>query len=136
MFIFIKILPVLVAVILILMAVLPERHRNFKSPVLTDGEIISSVSQRIMQKQHETLAFAPIVRYQTEQGEHTGTARLFVPEWQYHYHIGEKIRICYEKTQPEYFEIHHGSQYEIRKLFCLTGGCGILLADLILWLLY
>ncbi len=131
-----KILPVCIGVLCIIIAWLPERDRKIKNPVFTDGEVVGSVTQKIYQKHSETLSFAPVVRYQTEQGEITCTISYFVPEWQYRYHKGDKIKICYEKSQPQLCSIQNGSRYEIRKVLCMTVGIGILAAYAVLWVQY
>ncbi len=136
MILFLKLLPILTGILCIIIAVLPERHRNFRNPVFTEGEVIGSVTQKVFQKHSEAFSFAPVVRYQTGQGEQKATARIFVPEWQYHYRTGDKITVCYEKAQPQIFEIHNGSRYEFRKTLCLTAGIGILTAYAVLYIQY
>jgi len=136
MILFLKILPVIIGILCIIIAWIPDQDRRIRNPVFTDAEIIGSVMQKRYQKQNETIVYAPVVRYQTGQGEQTATAGYFVPEWQYRYHKGDKIQICYEKSQPDIFTIRNGSRYEIRKILCLTTGISILTAYAVLYLQY
>ena len=136
MILFLKLLPVLTGILCIIIGILPERHPNMKNPIFTEGEVIGSMTQKIFQKHSEAFSFAPVVQYHTEQGEQKATARTFTPEWQYHYRTGDKITVCYEKSQPQVFEIHNGSRYEFRKKLCFTAGFGILAAYVILWVQY
>ena len=131
-----KLLPVLIGIICIIIAWIPEHDKSIKTPVVTQAEVIDCVTQKMFRKQGEIISYAPVVRYQTEQGEFTATARVFVPEWQYRYRTGEKITICYEKTNPYIFGIRNGSRFEVRKLLCMTAGIGILTAYAVLWIQY
>ncbi|MDE7094478.1 MAG: hypothetical protein K2O52_06175, partial [Oscillospiraceae bacterium] len=88
MILILKLLPILIAGICILLACLPEQHRNIKKPVITEGEIISQVTQRIYRNHSEIETIAPVVRYMTEQGEQIATSRQFFPEWQYYWKQG------------------------------------------------
>ena len=136
MILLLKMIPVIIGIVCIIIAWIPEYDRKIRHPVLTEAEIIGCVTQKIYQKQMETLSYAPVVRYRTEQGEVTSTAGYFVPEWQYRYHKGDKIQICYEKSQPQIFSIRNGSRYEIHRIVCLTAGTGILTACAVLWMQY
>ena len=136
MILILKLFPVLIGVIGIIIAWIPERDKRVKTPVLAEGEIIGHVTQKMFRKHSEIISYAPVVRYETEQGEVTATAGVFVPEWQYRYRAGDKITICYEKTNPQIFGIRKGSRFEIRKLVCMTVGIGILTAYAVLWIQY
>ena len=136
MILFLKFLPVLIGILCIITGWIPERHRNIRNPEFTEGEIAGTVTQKIFQKHSEAFSFAPVVRYQTAQGEQKATARNFVPEWQYHYRTGDRITVCYDKNNPQIFEIHNGSHYAFRKTLCMTAGIGILAAYAVLWIQY
>ncbi len=129
-------LPVIAGILCIAAAWIPERHKAIREPVITDGEVVGSASQKVFQKHSEAFLFAPVVRYHTPQGEQKSTARNFVPEWQYAYRIGDVISICYEKSRPDLFEIRNGSRYQFRKTLCLTAGIGILAAYAVLRIQY
>lgn len=135
MIILLKLLPVMIGILCIVTACIPERS-SIKQPVFTEGEVIGSVSQKRFQKHSEAIFLAPVIRYQTEQGEQTAAARNFVPEWQYHYREGDKLRICYDKSAPGIFGILNGSGYRFRRVLCLTAGISILTAYGILWIQY
>ncbi|MBE6877529.1 MAG: DUF3592 domain-containing protein [Ruminococcus sp.] len=136
MILFLKLLPVLIGISCIIIGWIPECHRTIRNPEFTKGEIVGTVTQKIFQKHSEAFSFAPVVRYHTAQGERESTARNFVPEWQYHYRTGDKIIICYDKSNPQIFEIHNGSRYAFRKTLCMTAGIGILTACAVLWIQY
>ena len=136
MILILKLLPVLIGISCIVIAWIPERDRSIRNPVFTQAEVIDCVTQKMFRKQGEIISYAPVVRYQTEQGELTATARIFVPEWQYRYRKGDKITICYEKTNPQIFGIRNSSRFEIRKLLCMTAGISILAAYGVLWIQY
>ena len=136
MILLLEFLPVLIGIFCIIIGWIPERHGAIRNPEFTQGEIIGTVTQKVFQKHSEALSFAPVVRYQTAQGGQKATARNFVPEWQYHYRTGDKITVCYDKNNPQIFEIHNGSRYAFRKTICMTAGIGILTAYVILRMQY
>ena len=136
MILVLKLLPILIAGICILLSCLPEWHKNIKKPVITDGEIISQVTQRIYRNRSEIETTAPVVRYMTEQGEQIATSQQFFPEWQYSWKQGDKIRICYSKLQPNVFQICQDSKTQWRKIILLTIGIGSLIAYAVLWIKY
>lgn len=131
-----KLLPVLIAGVCIVFACLPERYRTISQPVITDGEVVSQVTQRIYRHHNEIQTIAPVVRYMTAQGERTATSRQFVPEWQYRWKQGDSIRICYSKLQPDVFQICQDSKTEWRKFILLTIGIGTLIAYTVLGVQY
>lgn len=133
MILFFKIFPVVIGILCIIIAWIPER-KKLKSPVFAEAEIIDSVTQKMFRKHSETLFYAPVIRYQTEQGIVTATDRTFVPEWQYRYQKGDKIKICYEKLNPQIFWIQNDSRSELRKILGMTLGIGILTAYAVLWM--
>ncbi len=135
MILLIKLIPVLIGLLCILLALLPRQQKEIMHPVITEGEIVSAVIQHVQQYGNETELFAPVVKYQTESGVMTGTAKQFIPEWQYQYHTGNKIQICYDQMQPEKFIICHDEKAQFRKIILLTVGIGILTAYAVLNLL-
>ena len=136
MILFFRILPVLIGMLCIVTALLPERYREIRNPVITEGEVISIVTQRIYRNHSEIHALAPMVRYQTEHGEIKAASRQFVPDWQFVYKTGDKVRICYEKSQPDKFRICHDNAWQFRRTLCLTVGIGILTAYAVLQIQY
>ncbi len=115
-------------------AFLPEKLHAVKEPIYTEGEVVGKVCQ--MQTRQNVPCFAPVVRYQTENGECTSTARILIPEWQYDYQNGDKIKIYYEKTCPSVFGIVNSSTRKYRKIFCLTAGISILIAYGVILVIY
>lgn len=135
MIFFLEAVPIVIALICIGLAYLPEHRKKVKNPVYTDGEIIGKNVQRIQRNKAELEAFAPICRYKAGEREITATSREFRPDWQYSYLNGQRVKICYDKQQPEIFEIC-GNGSEWRKGVLLTVGIGTLVAYIVLILQY
>ncbi len=128
-----RILPILIALVCIGLAFLPERHRTIKNPIYTEGVIIGKNAQRIQQGRTETEAFAPICRYTVGDKEITATSRDFVPDWQYRYLNGQQVKICCNQHQPDIFQIC-GNHSEWKRGILLTFGIATLLAyGVLLW---
>lgn len=125
-------LPVILAAGCILFAFLPVRKGKIAHPVYTVGIVVGSRSQRVWTNRSETESFAPVLRYETEQGEITAVSRYYVPEWQYHRRAGDQVKLCYDRTQPDVFILCDESNYW-RKTALLTFGIGTLAAYGILW---
>lgn len=128
-------IPVLAAVICIIAAFVPVRKGNIAHPVCTTGIVVGSRSQKVYQHRSETMSYAPIVRYETEQGEITAASRYYLPEWQYSRRTGDRVRICYDRTQPDVFCLCDESSHW-KKAVLLTFGIGTLAAYAILWVQY
>ena len=130
MLLFWELLPVAVGLLCIAAAFLPGRD-PIRHPVYTEGEIVGQASQTVWQQHAKTDALAPVVRFSTPQGEITATARRFVPEWQYRFHRGERVKICYDAKQPDMFRVCGG--VPLRRYLLLTAGIGTLIAYGVLW---
>lgn len=132
--IWILLMPVLIALGCIAAALIPTGH-NVPHPCYTEGIVVAHKSQKIYRNHSETEAIAPVVCYQTPDGEITATSRSYVPEWQYRHRIGDRVKICYNAQQPDIFRIcGDGSPW--RKGILLTVGIGTLLAYGVLWVQY
>ncbi|MEE5992075.1 MAG: DUF3592 domain-containing protein [Oscillospiraceae bacterium] len=127
--------PILIALLCIGLAFLPEHHKSIRNPVYTDGIIVRKNVQRIQKRQTETEAFAPVCRYKVGEREITATSREYFPEWQYHYLNGQQVKICYDEQNPDLFQIC-GNKSEWKKGVLLTVGIGTLVAYFILRLQY
>ena len=132
---FLLLIPVLAAVICIIAAFVPVRKGKIAHPVCTTGVVVGSRSQKVWKNRSETMSYAPIVRYETEAGEITAASRYYLPEWQYSRRTGDRVRICYDRTQPDVFCLCDESSYW-RKTALLTFGIGTLAAYAILWVQY
>ncbi|MDE5769706.1 MAG: DUF3592 domain-containing protein [Oscillospiraceae bacterium] len=131
-----ELIPVLIGLLCVILAFLPERHPGMKQLVFTDGEVISRVTQKIYRHHSEIEMFAPVVKYDTEHGERIVTSQHFVPEWQYPWKRGDKIRICYSKINPDRFRICQDSKTQWRRMMLCTFGIGTILAEIVLLLQY
>lgn len=98
--------------------------------------MISKVIQMGYSHRSITEQSAPVVRYMTEDGEKTAAYRHFVPDWQYHYHLGDRIEICYEKENSGMFQICRNRTHTGICFLLLCIGAGTLLAYAVLWLQY
>lgn len=136
--IIIKLLPILFAAACFLAAFWQMRKRKgrIRQPVYTEAVVISKVTQT--EYRHRSLVgqSAPVVRYTTENGEKSAAYRFFVPDWQYDYHTGDKVEICYEKENPGIFQIcrERSNVWKCHLLLCV--GTVTLLAYAVLWLQY
>jgi hypothetical protein len=128
-------LPVLISVCCIAAGFIPVRKGKVAHPVYTVGTVVGSRSQKVWKNRSETESLAPIVRYQTEAGEITAASRHYLPEWQYGRHIGDSVKLCYDKTQPDVFCLCDESS-PWRRTALLTFGIGTLAAYGILWIQY
>lgn len=128
-------LPVLAALLCIVLAFFPVRHENVHHPGYADGVIIGCRTQTVTSHRTETKAFAPVVQYTVQDREITAAARDYVPEWQYAYRVGDKVRICYSTQQPDLFRICRKSG-AWRRGILLTAGIGTLLAYGVLMVQY
>lgn len=136
LYVVLELIPVLVGLLCVVIAFLPERHAGLREPVFTDGEVISRVTQKIYRNHSEVEMFAPVVRYTSESGELTATSQHFVPEWQYPWKRGDQIRICYSRSHPEQFRICQDSKTQWRRIALCTFGIGTILAEIVLLLQY
>lgn len=125
-------LPVLIGLGCIGAAFVPVRKGRITHPVYAEGIIVGSRRQTVWKNRTETESLAPVVRYVTETGEITSASRYYLPEWQYHRRVGDKVRICYDRTQPDVFCLCSESS-TWRKTALLTFGIGTLAAYGILW---
>ena len=125
-------LPVLIAAGCIAAALIPVREGNIAHPAYTVGTVVGNRSQKVWKNRSETESFAPVVRYETEKGEITAASRYYLPEWQYRRRIGDTVKICYDRTQPDVFCLCDESS-TWRKTALLTFGIGTLAAYGILW---
>ena len=133
---FLLLSPVLAAVICIILAFVPVRKGRIAHPVCTTGTVVGSRCQRVYKNRSETDSFAPVVRFRTEQGvEITAASRCYLPEWQYRRRTGDRVKICYDRTQPDVFCLCDESS-EWRKIALLTFGIGTLAAYAVLWVQY
>lgn len=130
MILFLKLLPVMVSLLCIMLAFLPERS-GIARPAYAEGVVISSVVQRIWRHHSEIQALAPVVTFTGGGREISAAAKRFVPEWQYTFHTGDKVRICYDREYPERFRVCGGNSF--RRAVLLTLGIGTLAAYGILW---
>lgn len=130
-----ELFPFLVGLSCVILAFVP-RHSGLKQPVFTDGEVVSHVTQKIYRNHSETEMFAPVVKYNTEQGEHTAVSQHFVPEWQYAWKRGDQIRICYSRVSPDQFRICQDGKAQWRRIVLCTIGIGTILAEIMLLLQY
>lgn len=128
-------LPVLAAAGCILAAFIPVRKGRISHPVYTVGTVVGKRTQKVYQNRSEAEAYAPVVRYETEQGEITAASRYFLPDWQYHRRLGDRVKLCYDRTQPELFCLCDESSHW-RRTALLTFGIGTLLAYGVLWVQY
>ncbi len=135
---FVKLMPLLLAAGCIAAGLLQKvQHRSrLRCPVYTEAVVVSCVRQQMYRQRAVVETLAPVVSYTTPQGEQSAASRRFVPEWQYRYRTGEKVRICYEKTQPGLIEICDDSSSTLRRDVLLALGFGILLAYAVLWIQY
>lgn len=133
--IWLYLLPVLTALLCIILAFWPVKREKVVNPEYTEGRIVGHRTQTVTRYRNETQAFAPIVQYLVNDREITAAAREYVPEWQYTYRTGERVRICYNLKQPDLFQICRGSS-TWRRGALLTAGIGILLAYGVLWVQY
>ncbi len=113
-----------------------RKNKGIRHPVYTDATVIGEVQQIHYRSRTEVLFLAPQVKYMTEKGEMTATDRHFMPEWQYRYRRGEKIRICYQKENPGLFRICRTAGEEWCRNGFLIAGVGILLAYAVLRMQY
>ena len=132
---FILLIPVLLAAGCILAAFVPVRKGRVSHPVFTEGVVVGSRSQKAWRNRSETESLAPVVRYETERGEITAASRYYLPDWQYHRRIGDRVKICYDRTQPDVFILCDESSHW-RKTVLLTIGIGTLIAYGVLWVQY
>ncbi len=133
--IWLYLLPVLTALICIILAFLPVKRERVSHPDYTYGVIIGHRTQMVNRYRSETMTFSPIVRYTVNDREITAAARKYVPEWQYEYRVGDRVRICYNTQQPDLFQLCQKSS-TWRKGVLLTVGIGTLLAYGVLWVQY
>lgn len=124
--------PLLLAGGCILAAFIPVRKGHIAHPVYTMGTVVGTQSQRVWHHRSETESCAPIVRYETPQGEITAASRYYLPDWQYHRRTGDRVRICYDRQQPDLFCLCDESSHW-RKAVLLTFGIGTIAAYGILW---
>lgn len=96
-------LPVLIAVCCIAAAFIPVRKGRVAHPVYTTGTVVGSRRQTVWKNRSETESLAPVVRFETASGEITAASRYYLPEWQYRRQIGDKVKLCYDRTQPDVF---------------------------------
>ncbi len=113
-----------------------SKSRGIRHPVFTDATVVDAVRQVQYRSRTEVELYAPRVTYMTEQGEQTATFRHYVPEWQYRYHKGDIIRICYQKENPGLFQICHTARQEWCRNIFLLMGVGILFAYAVLRVQY
>lgn len=130
MIIFLKLLPVMVSLLCIVLAFLPERS-GISRPAHAEGVVISSAVQRVWRHHSEIQALAPVVTFTAGEREISAAAKQFVPEWQYAFHPGDRVRICYDRAHPERFRVCGGNRF--RRAVLLTFGIGTLAAYGILW---
>ena len=128
-------LPVLIGIGCIAAAFVPVRRGRVSHPVVTTGVVVGSRTQTVWKNRSETQALAPVIRYETPGGEITAASRYYVPEWQYSHRTGDRVRICYDRTQPDLFCLcDDGGAW--RKTALLTFGIGSITAYAVLWLQY
>ncbi len=111
-------------------------RKRIRHPVYTQATVVSSVRQQVYQNRSVIEAIAPVVRYETERGEITVTAKHFLPEWQYRYRNGDSVRICYDRSRPEHFAFCDSTGSRTGRVLLLTAGIGMMLAYGILWVQY
>lgn len=128
-------LPVLAAVGCIIAAFIPVRKGRIAHPVCTMGTVVGKRTQRVYRNHSETEAYAPVVRYETTQGEIVSASRYYLPDWQYHRRTGDRVKVCYDRTQPDLFCLCDESSHW-RKITLLTFGIGTLVAYAVLWVQY
>ncbi len=138
MIVFIRMLPVVFALCCIAAALWLRfsRRCGVRNPKYTKGTVVSKMTQTSYRHHSTVEQYAPVVRYMTEQGEQTASARYFVPEWQYRYHQGEQVEICYDEKNPGIFQICRSSGREVRSMMLLAVGITTLLAYAVLWVQY
>ncbi len=138
MMIFIQLLPVLVSLGCAAAAFLLRRRtsRGIRNPVYTEAVVVSKATQMSYRHRSTVEQSAPVLRYETEQGERTAIYRDYVPEWMYNYHKGDRIQICYDHENTANFRICRDQKnvWKSNLLFC--AAFGILLAYAVLWLQY
>ena len=130
MIFFLKLLPFVLSLFCVVLAFLPERG-GIARPAYAEGVVISSAVQRIWRHHSEIQALAPVVTFTAGKREISAAARQFVPEWQYAFHTGDRVRICYDRAHPERFRVCGGNSF--RRTVLLTLGIGTLAAYGILW---
>lgn len=135
MVLFLEILPVLIGLVCIVLAFVPVRRGRVSHPCYTEGTITGHRSQRVYRHNNEAELFAPVVRFTTPKGEITAASRTYVPEWQFGYRTGDKVKICYNAQQPDLFIICSENN-AWRRGVLLTIGLGTILAYGVLWLQY
>lgn len=135
---FFMILPLAVSAFCILIAVLPQpfRKRKLCQPVYADAVVIRAACQKIYRNRGEIRAEAPVLSFATPDGTRIVTDHHFVPEWQYRYHNGETVRICYDAGNYKNFYICRDRSSDWRRASLLTAGIGILAAYGVLWIQY
>lgn len=137
LYLILELIPVLIGLLCMILAFLPDRRLSgLKQPVFTDGEVVSYVTQKIYRHHSEIEMFAPVVKYSVEHQERTAVSQHFVPEWQYPWKRGDKIRICYSKTNPAQFRICQDSKAQWRRMALCTFGIGTIFAEIVLLLQY
>ena len=125
-------LPVLIGVCCIGAAFIPVRKGRIAHPVYTVGTVVGSRRQTVWRNRSETESLAPVVRFETASGEITAVSRYYLPEWQYRRKTGDKVKICYDRTQPDVFCLCDESSTWHRTAL-LTFGIGTLAAYGVLW---
>ncbi len=138
MMLWIELIPV-VAALLCFAAALGihlNQKKGIRHPIYTEATIVGEVTQTHYHNRSEVMVIAPKVRYMTEQGEQLAASRHFMPEWQYRYHRGDKIRICYQRENPGLFRICRTNGEEWCRNGFLVAGVGILLAYAVLRMQY
>lgn len=132
---FLNILPVLIGLVCIVLAFVPVRRSRVSHPCYTEGTIIGHRTQRMYRHHSGAELYAPVVRFTTPKGEITAASRTYLPEWQYGFRTGDKVKICYHAQQPDVFAICSESN-AWRRSILLTAGIGTILAYGVLWLQY
>ncbi|MBE6851712.1 MAG: DUF3592 domain-containing protein [Ruminococcus sp.] len=138
MMIFIQLLPVLISLCCVIAAILLRRSvkGSVRNPVYTQAVVVSKVTQ-IGYRHHSTVEqSAPVLRYMTEQGERTAVYQRYVPEWQYNYHNGDTVQICYDQKNSGNFRICHDQSDVWKSNLLLCIAFGTLLAYAVLWIQY
>lgn len=128
-------IPVLIGIGCIIAAFIPVRKGRISHPVYTIGTVVGKRTQTVWRNRSETQTFAPVVRYETPGGEITAASRNYLPEWQYERRTGDRVRICYDRTQPDLFCLCDESS-TWRRTALLTFGIGVIAAYAVLWLQY
>ncbi len=134
MIILLRLLPVLIGLLCIIAAFVPGRRNRVAHPCDTWGIVVGCRTQPVYQHRGEAQAFAPVVRYTTDKGEITAVSRHYVPEWQYGYRTGDRVKIRYDTQQPDVFCICGSGRW--RRGMLMTVGIGTILAYGVLWVQY